>query len=272
MVKSTFKESNTKQRFVLSLDIGNTRTHIGLIDLQALRCLARRDVASVERAENIPSLCREIVNSIDNCCVKTICLSSCIGQKGRSVTRILQSVGYTVYAIPASRPAGFPLKIVYEPAASLGTDRVADALAAVKIFPHKDLIIIDAGTAVKIEYVANSTFMGGAIIPGIQLQFAALHSSTDALPLLEECNGSPPIPPGTSTTACIAGGVIYGIAAAINGIVRRYVQSAAPQPVIIGTGGDWPRLKELTAFTSIFLPDLTLIGTALAATAANPLS
>lgn len=209
-------------------------------------------------------------SSIDNCSVNTVCISSCIKQKGRSVARLLQSAGYTVYDIPASRPAGFPLKIVYEPAASLGTDRIADALAAIKIFPQKELIIIDAGTAVKIEYVANSTFMGGAIIPGIQLQFVALHRSTDALPFLEVHNGSPPIPPGTSTTACIAGGVICGIAAAINGIVRRYGQSAAPQPVIIGTGGDWSRLKDLTEFASIFLPDLTLIGTALAAVASNP--
>jgi type III pantothenate kinase len=78
-----------------------------------------------------------------------------------------------------------PLQNAYATPQTLGADRLAGAVAAGHLRPGQPTLVLDAGTALKFDLVANSTFYGGSIAPGLRMRLRALHAFTGRLPLLE---------------------------------------------------------------------------------------
>jgi type III pantothenate kinase len=102
--------------------------------------------------------------------------------------------------------------------------------------------------------------MGGSILPGLDMQFKALHEFTDALPLVKY--SEPVLIPGKSTEECIKAGVIHGTCGALSNIVNQY-GSTLDNVLILASGGSWKTISSFMDFRHIYLPDMTLIGTAL---------
>ena len=72
-----------------------------------------------------------------------------------------------------------PMKIKYRTPETLGLDRLAAAIGAREIFPDRDLLVIDAGTAITFDLIEREgTFLGGNISPGLKTRFRALHEFT----------------------------------------------------------------------------------------------
>ena len=77
-----------------------------------------------------------------------------------------------------------PLKLNYRDKNKLGKDRIAAMVGARKLFPAKNLLVIDIGTCITMDVLTNDgVFLGGRISPGIQLRYKSL-SFTQQLPLL----------------------------------------------------------------------------------------
>jgi len=111
-----------------------------------------------------------------------------------------------------------PIKVGYETPATLGRDRLAAAVGAVTLQPGKDLLVIDAGTAITYELIESSgLYVGGNISPGMATRFSALHHYTKKLPLVAEQEDIPQI--GTTTTSSIQAGVVNGIVYEIDGYI-----------------------------------------------------
>lgn len=107
----------------------------------------------------------------------------------------------------------------------LGIDRLLGAWGAHCEFPES-LVVIDVGSAITIDRVdVDSTFLGGAILPGIMLQIAALGSGTDALPVVEWHPNQPLRVPATNTEDAIRLGVFAGVAGSIDRIIELYRRS-----------------------------------------------
>jgi type III pantothenate kinase len=139
-----------------------------------------------------------------------------------------------------------PIKNAYKTPLTLGKDRLAAAVAAWQQFPGKSLLVIDAGTAITMDLITqHGEFIGGAIAPGIDMRFRALHTFTGKLPLTKRKNIN--YLTGTTTEESISSGVINGIAAEIDGIIDRYKLLYADLITIFG-GGDskflYKRLKN----------------------------
>ncbi|MDR0542041.1 MAG: type III pantothenate kinase [Dysgonamonadaceae bacterium] len=114
-----------------------------------------------------------------------------------------------------------PLTIDYQTPQTLGMDRVAAAAGAVAQKPCADLLVIDIGTAITIDYVsARGIYCGGNISPGVELRFKALNHFTDRLPLLNEQGDIPPL--GYDTETAIRSGVIEGIARELDSYIDEY--------------------------------------------------
>lgn len=129
-----------------------------------------------------------------------------------------------------------PLKIKYATPETLGMDRVVAAIGAYVLFPNKPLLVIDAGTAITIDYVsADAEFLGGNIAPGIQLRFKALHDYTDKLPLVNVKKDFPSI--GFDTESAIRAGVQQGVANEIEAYIIK-MKKSNPDVQIVLTGGD----------------------------------
>ena len=80
-----------------------------------------------------------------------------------------------------------PLDLNYRfPAAGLGADRIAGALATTMMFPGRDCIKFDFGTALTVDFIdKNGTFLGGNISLGLTSRFRALNIFTKRLPLIK---------------------------------------------------------------------------------------
>jgi type III pantothenate kinase len=151
-----------------------------------------------------------------------------------------------------------PITNLYATPQTLGVDRVAGVCAAHELFPNQHCLVIDAGTCITFDFIdKQGNYLGGAISPGMNMRFQALHTFTARLPLISPAEDAELI--GDSTEACIQSGVVCGLIAEIEGIIQQYRLKFEDLRVIL-CGGD-ARFFENKLKGSIFAsPDLVLVG------------
>jgi len=145
--------------------------------------------------------------------------------------------------IVLSHECTLPFRNQYATRETLGVDRIALVSAAASQFPEKNVLVIDAGSCITYDFLsAENIYLGGAISPGIEMRYKAMHTFTANLPLLE-----PKIPKnsvgdstnnvGDSTNKSMHIGVIQGVANELNGFIDEYIENFGNLTVIL-TGGD----------------------------------
>ena len=117
---------------------------------------------------------------------------------------------------------------------TLGVDRWLTAMGAWKIY-GKDLIVINAGTAITIDLIQidqkrNAHFSGGMILPGIAISLGILNNSTN---LIDTEIGQSQYP-SLNTKDAVTTGILTSIQGAVN-LVCKKLPSDLP---ILLTGGD----------------------------------
>lgn len=129
-----------------------------------------------------------------------------------------------------------PVENLYESKETLGFDRIAACIGANFLFPDKDLLVIDAGTAITFDVINKSgQYLGGLISPGLDMRFRALSEFTAKLPLCSRKEEFSLI--GKKTDEAIIGGVQKGIVNEIDGYIDS-IKEEFSQIEIILTGGD----------------------------------
>jgi type III pantothenate kinase len=130
-----------------------------------------------------------------------------------------------------------PVKNLY---LTLGIDRALAVLGSGENYEFPSLVI-DGGTALTFTGVnQNRELIGGAILPGLGLQFQALSTKTAALPCLN-LSKSLPTRWAMNTEDAIASGIIYTLLTGIVGFIENWLNQF-PESNIILTGGDGERL------------------------------
>lgn len=110
------------------------------------------------------------------------------------------------------------LRIEYYRPSEVGADRLANAIAAAKVF-GTPAVVVDIGTAITFDIVSEGpTFIGGIIAPGPFIMLEALHQKTALLPKVDLRPISFAI--GRSTQEAINIGIIKGTAHMINGLLN----------------------------------------------------
>jgi type III pantothenate kinase len=139
------------------------------------------------------------------------------------------------------QPAQCGVSNGYSEAERLGSDRWAALIAAHHLHPGRDLLVVQAGTAVTIDTLsAQGHFRGGMIVPGLRLMLDALARNTARL--AKEDGEILPFPCNT------ADAMLSGAANAIAGAVERGFRQLATRPLCLISGGD----------ADILLPLLTI--------------
>lgn len=128
-----------------------------------------------------------------------------------------------------------PIQIGYETPHTLGRDRIAAVVGAQSLWPSRDILVIDAGTAITYELLeASGLYVGGNISPGMTTRFRALHHFTLKLPLVSEPEEVPWV--GVSTVSAIQAGVVNGIVLEMDGYITQLRQKY-PDLLVFLTGG-----------------------------------
>ncbi|MDO5088446.1 MAG: type III pantothenate kinase [Leptotrichiaceae bacterium] len=139
----------------------------------------------------------------------------------------------------------------------LGADRIVDILAAKKLYPEKELLIIDFGTATTFDIIKNSVYMGGCILPGIELSINTLFNNTAKLPKITF--SKPDTVFGTDTVTQIKAGIFYGNVGAVKELIFQY-KKEMPAAYIISTGGQGEKISGHILPVDEYIPKLGEIG------------
>lgn len=140
---------------------------------------------------------------------------------------------YVVAFSPATTP--MPIGNDYLTPETLGADRIAAAVGAMQLYPSSDIMIVDFGTAITIDYVIDGSFKGGNISPGMTTRFRALSDYTARLPLCSVTDDV--LAYGRTTREAIEQGVMQGITHEIEGYIAVFSQKKEKNYTIF-TGGD----------------------------------
>ncbi|MDP4266773.1 MAG: type III pantothenate kinase [Bacteroidota bacterium] len=229
------------------LDFGNSLLKVGTF---YKRKLTAYEVFKVFDRDEIDRLIKE--NQIESGII-----SSVVSIPGSDIEFLRKKLKYFV---ELSEKIQLPITIKYSTPETLGKDRLAGAVGGEYIFPGKNLLIIDAGTCIKFDFVNNrKQYIGGAISPGISIRFLALNKFTDKLPLIEPDYISIPGLIGNSTEESILSGIINGVGAEVNGIIRKY-EKIYPDLKVILSGGDSEFISKFVEREFVIEPDLVLKG------------
>ena len=151
-----------------------------------------------------------------------------------------------------------PFINLYETPKTLGVDRIALVAAAVNKFTKKNILIIDAGTCITFDFVNDqSEYLGGAIAPGIEMRYKALHSFTSKLPNLTKKVPQNFI--GNNTNESINSGVVNGVLQELEGVINQYKKKYSDLTVVL-TGGDTNFLAKQLKSSIFANPNFVLEG------------
>ena len=221
----------------LTIDIGNTRSKWALFeDDQLVRCGFLEEGLPPEMAQADIIVCATGDTDLHS-----------LGLDTRGA-----------HLLTADTP--LPIAVDYATPETLGPDRIAAACGARMLRKEGcPQLIIDAGTCITIDYLdAAGMYHGGAILPGIDMKFRALHTFTAKLPLLEHADSATLPVTGRSTHESLIAGVLTATRFEVEGFVRHYRQ-AEPDLQVLLTGGDSGRLMP-DGSTYRTEPHLVMIG------------
>jgi type III pantothenate kinase len=151
-----------------------------------------------------------------------------------------------------------PFKNKYKTPSTLGKDRIAAIAGAYELYRDKNVLVIDAGTAITFDLInSKNEYLGGNISPGLEMRFKALNHYTARLPLLKPVQNFSLI--GQSTSEAIINGVHNGLIFEIQGYIGKLTETY-PDLIIITTGGDVQFFETILKKTIFVVSNLTLIG------------
>ena len=243
---------------VLAVDVGNTETSLGLFSAGQL--VGERSVTTPARlttdeaAMDARAVLRElgaagaVRGAILSCVVPTLTLAWERGLASACETRPLV-VG------PGLRSG---LRLRFGDPSEVGSDRVADAVAARERY-GAPVVAVDLGTTTNVEVVdADGAFLGGIIAPGLSLGARALREAAARLPLIEL--RAPRHVIGRSTSEAMQSGVVLGEVARIDGLLDRVTGELGEDAPVVMTGEGAAQLAPLLAHRVTVDESLTLRG------------
>lgn len=223
-----------------SIDIGNSQVKIGLFKEDML-----------VKVENVPN--SDISDFLHKNHVRQLIVSSVINHVSL-ITELQQNYPHLL-VLKQTTPV--PLTIDYATPKTLGLDRIAAAVGALKRF-NGPIVIVDAGSCITCDLVdEKSIFQGGTISPGLQLRLRAMHTLTSRLPLLKLSQPRQLV--GRSTEEAMLSGVVNGSRHEIAGFIRDY-QKKYPKILVIICGGDAKYFDKIIELNIFVLPNLVLEG------------
>ena len=259
---------------ILCLDVGNSQLYGGVFDenqklLLQFRKTSQAGSSSDESAIFLRSVLRENglnpeeIDRIAICCVVPDVLYSL-----RSACTKYFNID--PFVLEAGVKTG--LKVKYKNPLEVGSDRIADAVAASHLYPNRNLIIVDFGTATTVCAVSsNREFLGGNIIAGVRLSMGALEAKAAKLPSVEIRRPGTSV--GRTTIESIQSGLYWSNVGAIRELTNQISKEmfAGDKPMVIGTGGFAHLFEDEGLFDEI-VPDLILMGLYLALDLNHPRS
>ncbi len=221
---------------ILAIDIGNTNIVIGCFNGEKIvfteRLSTNHKSTELEYAilfKNVLEIYNVETDSIDGGIISSVVpsLTNVIKKAMQKLTAAeVMSVG------PGIKTG---LNILTDNPAQLGSDLVVDAVAGINEYPVP-LAIFDMGTATTISVIdKNKNYIGGVIIPGLEVSLNSLVGGTSQLPKISL--DAPKNVIGKNTVDCMKSGILYSNAASIDGMIKKIEDELGETVTAVATGG-----------------------------------
>jgi type III pantothenate kinase len=245
----------------LCLDVGNSHIYGGVYEsddaLLTFRKSSKMGASSDEYGLFFRSVLRE--NDLNPNDVSSIGLCSVVPEVIYTLSAACQKYFSTrPFILQAGVKTG--LKILYRNPLEVGADRIANAIAAIEMFPGENLVVVDLGTATTLCAInKDRSYLGGVILPGLKMSMQALESGTSKLGSVEISSVETCL--GRTTATSIQSGLFFGHMGALQEILQRIQAEEfdGKQPRVVATGG-FATLFEGTGLFDHVVPDLVLRG------------
>ena len=222
---------------ILALDIGNSNIKAalfeGLEQKTYFRISCDRNKSSDEYGVTLLSMLRHAGYSPRD--VTGIVFSSVVPTINFTIEHMCRNYfGIEPMSVQPGIKTGINIK--YENPRELGSDRIANAVAAYELYGGP-CITIAFGTATSFGVISKrGEFLGGAICPGIKLAADALTDRTAKLPRFELQRPESVI--GKNTVANMQSGIVYGYIGQVSYLVERMKREIGePNAKVIASGG-----------------------------------
>jgi len=230
----------------LVIDIGNTKIKAAAFNGSEMV----QTITDERNSSNILDFLRTGNKMYSKCIISSV---TEIPKKLKPITRYLETE-----PVLLDDETPVPFTNLYSTKHTLGKDRIAAIAGACWLYPDKNVLVIDAGTAVTYDFkTENEEYLGGNISPGLTMRFKALNSFTAKLPAVESSDEFGLL--GRSTELAIRNGVQNGLIFEINTYIETFGNKYNDFVVIL-TGGDAHFFENKLKKPIFVVSNLTLIG------------
>lgn len=245
---------------ILTLDIGNTNIKTALFEgielVKYWRVSTNRNMSSDEYGILLVNLFAH--SGVEISSISGIMISSVVPQINFTIEHMCRSY-FNMEPKFIGPGVKTGINIRYENSRELGSDRIANAVAAYELYGGP-CITIDFGTATSFGVISEKgEFLGGAICPGLKLAAEALTERAAKLPRFELAKPERVI--GKNTVTNMQAGIVFGYIGQIDYLVRRMkAEIGNPNTKVIATGGLAVLMEGETNAIDVFDGLLTLKG------------
>ncbi|MEA3078496.1 MAG: type pantothenate kinase [Actinomycetota bacterium] len=238
---------------LLAVDVGNTQILIALYEDAEIVDHWRLATNAERTSDEYAVLFRQF---IDDAAVDGVAISSVV-PRATAALRSMSTKYFKLDPVVVEPGTKTGMPILIDNPREVGADRIVNAIGAYDVYGGPS-IVIDFGTATTLDAVsAKGEYLGGAILPGIEISMDALFSRADRLARVELIEPRSVI--GKSTTEALQSGAIYGFAAQVDGICVRMLDELGDSTVV-ATGGLSGLIARFSTTIQHVDPWLTLHG------------
>jgi len=221
---------------LLAVDVGNTQIVLGLFAERTLthhwRLASRRERTVDEYGLLVEQLLS--LHGVDRRGIKGAIISSVVPPLQVIWQEMVESYfGLRPLLVEPGIKTGMP--ILYDNPREVGADRIVNAVAAIEKY-GTPAIVVDFGTATTFDVISEKgEYLGGAIVPGLQISAEALFQKASKLPRVEVTRPRSIV--GRNTVASMHSGLYFGYLCLIEGMLTRIKAEMRFDPVVVATGG-----------------------------------
>jgi len=244
---------------LLTIDVGNTNTVLGLFDGEDLIKSWRVKTDPRSTADEMSLQINALVQGYT---ISGLSLCSTVPATLRELRTMIATYfsNLPTTIVEPGTKTGVPL-LVDNPK-EIGADRIVNTLAAHTLYGGP-AIVVDFGTSTNLDVVSpKGEFLGGALAPGIEISVDALAARAAQLRKVELIRPKNAI--GKNTVEALQSGTIFGFAGQVDRLVEKITAELAlsydQSPTVIATGGLAPLVIDVSESIDEYEPDLTLIG------------
>jgi type III pantothenate kinase len=246
---------------LLTVDVGNTQTHLGVFDGDQLVHEWRASTESRRTADELALMFGQFLELVGLSFASDIEGVSICSVVPRATQELREMVpryaGYDALIVGPGVKTG--IAVLTDNPKETGADRIANAVAGHAMFDNEPVVIVDFGTAITVDAVTEKgEHLGGAIAPGLDTSATGLFSSTAQIRRVELVVPDSVI--GRSTVMAVQSGLIYGTAGMVDGLVAAITKEMGGDARVVATGGLATTVIALCHRIERVEPMLTLLG------------